>query len=476
MIRCGDFYRISFFGVGKSFSFLMVVFFGFVTTAFAQKEEETKPNIVLIIADDLGYGDISAYGSTQVKTPHIQELANGGMCFDNMFTSTAMCSPTRQQILTGIYPVRNGAYPNHSHVYAGTRSVAHYMQDAGYQTAIIGKRDFGNKASFPFTFLGGKNWDNGKGKSIDLMKAKEYIEKADKPYFLVVASNQPHVPWVRGNADAYPPKNIKVPKYLVDTPKTRQALSKYYAEVTYLDSLVGQCVDMVRHSPKKDNTIIIFTSEQGPQFPFAKWTCYDQGLKTSFIVNWLGHIKSGSRNNALTQYVDVVPTLLDVVGVDPTAIDTGNKSVKGNEDFDGKSFKKVLFSEEDSFREYVYGVHTTKGIINGSSNYPVRSVRDKKYLYIRNLNPSEAFTNIETKKGVVTSWATENKNRAEAYSHRPAKELYNIKEDPYQLNNLASLSKYENIMDKMDNKLQAFMDQQGDKGMKTEAKAGTRQK
>ncbi|WP_161554477.1 sulfatase family protein [Sinomicrobium soli] len=433
-----------------------------------------RPNIVLILGDDLGYGDVSAYGNTRVHTPHIQELADNGMCFDNMFTSTAMCSPTRQQILTGLYPVRNGAYPNHSHVYEGTRSVAHYMQDAGYRTAITGKRDFGNKASFPFTFLGGQNWDNGKGRGIDLQKAREYMEKGGKPYFLVVASNQPHVPWVRGNADAYPPEGIEVPGYLVDTPETRQALSKYYAEVTYLDSLVGQCVDMVRQSSGKDNTIIVFTSEQGAQFPFAKWTCYDQGLKTAFIINWPGRISPGSRNSALTQYVDVVPTLLDLAGVDPDTVNTGNKAVNGETGFDGKSFRNVLFDGENAFRDYVYGVHTTRGIINGSDNYPVRSVRNKEYLYIHNLNASETFTNIETRQGVVTSWKKKDRERAEAYSHRPEKELYDVRKDPYQLNNLAPLPEYEDVIRKMDRELQAFMGQQGDEGMLTEARAGMR--
>lgn len=97
-------------------------------------------------------------------------------------------------------------------------------------------------------------------------------------------------------------------------------------------------MNMVRLSPKKDNTIVIFTSEHGPQFPFAKWTCYDQGLKTSFIVKWPDHIKEGSRNTALTQYVDVVPTLLDVIGVDTKNIDTGTKDAKGYAGFDGEKF------------------------------------------------------------------------------------------------------------------------------------------
>ena len=291
----------------------------------------------------------------------------------------------------------------------------------------------------------------------------------------MVASNQPHVPWVRGDQSAYAPENIKVPEYLVDTPETRKSLSKYYAEITYLDSLVGKTVDIAEKYAENNNTMIIFTSEHGPQFPFAKWTCYDQGLKTSFIVKWPGHVKPGSRNAAMTQYVDVVPTLLDLVGVNAKSIETGVNDAYGNTGFDGKSFKNVLLDGKSSFRNYVFGVQTTQGIINGSDNFPVRSIRDDHYLYIKNLNPSETFTNVETKKGVVGSWEGVDKQRAEAYSHRPKEELYDIKKDPYQLHNLAAMPDYENVIKRMYKKLQEFMRQQGDLGKETEAKAKSRQ-
>lgn len=441
---------------------------------YAQKNDNNKPNIILIIADDLGYNDISPYGNKDIETPNLQKMANEGLSFDNMFTSTAMCSPTRQQILTGLYPVRNGAYPNHSHVYDGTKSVVHYLKSAGYKTAIVGKRDFGNKDSFPFTFLGGKNWDAGKGESIPLENAEEFVKNTDEPFFLVVASNQPHVPWVRGKSNQYPPQEINVPEYLVDTKETRESLSKYYSEITYLDSLVGRTLELPKLSKNGNNTIVIFTSEQGPQFPFAKWTCYDQGLKTSFIVKWPDKIDPGTRTKALVQYVDVVPTLLDIIGIEPNKINTGTKDAYGNTSFDGKSFQSVLLEGKKTFRNNVFGVHTTHGIINGTENYPIRSVRDQKYLYIRNLNPSAKFTNVETKKGVINSWKEKNEKRAHDYSYRPSIELYDVQEDPYQLNNLATSSGYDRIIDRMQNELDKFMKQQGDQGVATEAMAGDR--
>ncbi|WP_187774856.1 sulfatase [Pedobacter sp. BS3] len=438
-------------------------------------QAQDKPNVMLIIADDLAYNDIEPYGSKQVHTPNLSRLAQQGVCFDNMYTSTAMCSPTRQQLLTGLYPVRNGAYPNHSHVNTGTKSVAHYMQSLGYNTAIIGKRDFGPDESFPFTFLGGKNMDYGKGRDIELEKAEAYINSSKKPYFLVVASNQPHVPWNRGNPAMYPPGEIKVPEWMVNTPLTRKGLSKYFAEVTYLDSLVGVCLDIVKRSGKEENTVIIFTSEHGSQFPFAKWTCYDEGLKTGFIVKWPGHTQAGTRNPAFTQYVDVVPTLVDIAGADPASFNTGNKDAYGNSKFDGMSFKNVILGKANGFRDYVFGVQTTNGIIKGSDSYPVRSVRNNRYLYIRNLNNKEQFSNVATAAPMYQSWLkTGNEadfRRAKAYTNRPAEELYDCVKDPFQLVNLADKSEFNAVKQQLRTQLDKFMAQQGDKGVETEKRA-----
>ena len=436
--------------------------------------QEKRPNIVLIMADDLNYDDISPYGNKQVKTPNLEKLASQGMSFDNMFTTTAMCSPSRQQILSGLYPVRSGAFPNHSYVYKGTKSIAHYMKESGYLPAVLGKKHFGDKSSFPFNYLGGIA--KGKHKIASLNKAKDFIAEAgEQPFFLLVASLQPHVPWTVGDTSLYPPEKIAVPEYMVDTPKTRESLSKYYAEVTYFDGLVGRVIKMLEKSGKADNTIIIFTSEQGSQFPFAKWTCYDHGLKTSFIVKWPGKVKPNSRNLVLLQYVDVVPTLLDIVGTNPKTINTGRKDAYGNTGFDGISFKKNLLDVNQDGRDFVFGVQTTKGIHFGSESYPIRSVRNDEFLMIKNLNHTTKFSNIVVNKGVIKDWSAVNKKRAQAYRKRPAIELYDVKKDPYQLHNLAGKSKYSKVISELEIPLREFMVQQGDKGMLTEADAILRQ-
>ena len=101
------------------------------------------PNVLLVIGDDMTWTDCEPYGNTEVHAPNMARLAREGMCFDAMFTSTAMCAPTRQQLYSGMYPVRNGAYPNHSRVYDGTRSMVHHLKDLGYRVGLIGKKHFG---------------------------------------------------------------------------------------------------------------------------------------------------------------------------------------------------------------------------------------------------------------------------------------------------------------------------------------------
>ena len=202
----------------------------FSSWARAAGAAQAKPNILLILADDQTARDNGCYGHPDVKTPNIDRLAAEGMRFTRAFTATAMCAPTRQQLYTGLFPVRNGAYPNHSRVYDGTKSMVQHLKALGYRVGLCGKRHFGPAASFPFEMV-------ARGKMARFVSR----DKA-QPFCLVVTSHSPHLPWTAGDAGAYDPAKLTLPAYLVDTPETRAALCKYYAEITDFDREVGQCV------------------------------------------------------------------------------------------------------------------------------------------------------------------------------------------------------------------------------------------
>jgi N-sulfoglucosamine sulfohydrolase len=435
-----------------------------------------RPNILFIMADDLSMDDIAPYGSTQVHTPNIARLASQGVCLDNMFNMVPVCSPTRQSILTGLGPVRSGAYPNHTMIYEGIKTLPVYMQQLGYRTALIGKKHYAPESAYPFDFLGGRDHDNGEGRDIDLSKAESYIKKsADKPFFLMFTSNQPHEPWNRGNQHAYDPDKIRLRPNMIDTKLTRKRMANYFAEISYLDSLVGVCLDIVERSGQKENTIIMFATEQGNSFPFSKWTLYDQGLHSGFIVKWPDKVKPNTRNKAMLAYIDITPTLIDIAGGDPAKINTGSKDGLGKTGFDGQSFKKVLINGLEHARDYVFAEHTTRGIIQGSDAYASRSARNAKFLYIHNLNYQGKFANTVTHSQLFKQWVEKDPLRASWYEKRTEHELYDLTLDPYSLKNLADEPKYSAVKKELQEKLKEFMIQQGDKGIQTEMEAFSRQ-
>ncbi|MHC4995249.1 MAG: sulfatase family protein [Planctomycetota bacterium] len=434
-----------------------------------------KPNLVFIIADDCTYLDMGVYGG-QAKTPTLNKLARQGMQFSRCFQAAPMCSPTRHNIYTGIYPVKSGAWPNHTKVYPGTKSIVHYLKPAGYRVALSGKTHIAPRESFPFEY-------DGEFRSADPHKPNPYptIEKliteskaAGNPFAIFACSNEPHTPYDKGDASAYDPAALKLPPTWVDTPETRAQYAKYLAEITYFDAQCAALLKLLDKHGVADNTLVMAVSEQGSGFPFAKWTCYELGLTSGMIVRWPGKVKRGSRSDALVEYVDIAPTFLDAVGL-PTP-DT----------MDGRSFLGVLTGERAEHKKYTYGIHTTHGIINGSENYGVRSAGTKTHRYIRNLNHNEKFTNVVTRPGgdkadFWGSWIA----KAEAgdthaqlmtnrYQHRPAEELYDVASDPHCLNNLAADPRYAALKADLSARLDAWMLDQGDRGAPTEAAAKMR--
>jgi uncharacterized sulfatase len=427
-----------------------------------------RPNIVLLLADDMTWSDCEPYGSKNVRTPKIAKLAEQGMRFDNMSTATAMCSPARQMLLTGLYPVRSGAFPNHSQVRPGVQSIVQHLTFLDYAVSLEGKHHFGPRESFPFA----------------KRNLKRVLEKADRPFCHIIASDDPHLPWTTGDATAFNPEKITVPPHLIDTPETRRQLCQYYAEISNLDQTLGTIMQQLDAAGVADNTILIFNSEQGMTLPFGgKWTCYESGLKTAFIVRWPGKVKPGSTSSALTQTVDILPTLIEIASGDPDSIDTGCADTNGLIGFDGKSLLPILKGESDQLREHVFGVQTTQGIINGTL-YPIRSVRDNRYKLIRNLNHQQPFQNLLTPGGechdefffpLLTAAQTspQIKARLHFFQNRPAEELYDLQQDPHELNNLATSPEFDKIRQELGQKLDAWMRQQGDLGIETEKSVGT---
>jgi len=417
---------------------------------------QDRPNIILFISDDHGWADSGAYGDDYIQTPNIDRLAKQGMRFDSAFAASPLCSPSRCVIQTGLMPHRNGGHKFGTPINPGIKTVAAYFNEMGYETAHFGKFHTTPRSQFPYSYI---------NKSRETIPAVEFLSKYDggKPLFLVVCSYPPHTPWIKNTV--YDPAGIKLPPNFVDTPETRSDRVNYYSDVTLMDSFLGDILDAAENKSMNENTLFIYTSDQGANWPFAKWCVYDQGLRVPFIVRWPGKIVPGSTTNAMINLADLLPTCIEAAGG------------SAPKDLDGRSIVPVLFGRKKEHRECVFGTHT--GNENGgpgtANHFPARTIRTPTHRYTLNIDPETTFTTHITgcKSGPHylphwDSWVDKAKLNEKAraivyaYQHRPSEELYDLQKDPYEMENLAGRPEYGLILEGMRQKLSQWRRSQND--------------
>jgi len=326
------------------------------------------PNIIIIMADDLDVRQLSCLGGENINTTNIDLLASEGMTFNNMIASVAMCQPTRASLFTGLYPTGHGSYQNHKPVYNNLKSIAHYLGEVGYKVGLTGKDHMTKpKSVFPFDIIDGFEPNCVSPTDEYFLDSVRNYVSSDQPYCLFVMSINPHMPWTVGDPEEFDETKLELPEHWVDTDLTRTHFTKFLAEVCRLDDQVGDVMKLLKETGQEENTIVIFLGEQGPQFPGGKWNLYDYGQQSTMIVKWPGIVKEGARTNAIVQYEDVTPTLIDIAG--------GN-AIKG---LDGYSFKNVLRERIDTHRDVAFGIHNN---IPEGTGYPIRSIRDNHYKLI----------------------------------------------------------------------------------------------
>lgn len=411
------------------------------------------------MADDLDSRQLSTYGGQNLKTVNIDRLADQGMKFNNMIASEAMCVPLRASLFTGLYPMHHGSYQNHKPVYNDSiKGVPQYLSSLGYTVALTGK-DHSTK-TFPFQIVKGFEINCvSKTDEYELEDVNEFITTRKKPFCLFVMSINPHAPWTLGDPSEFNADKLVLPPHWVDTKETREAFTKYLAEVRRLDNQVGDIMNLVKQTGQENNTVFIFLGEQGPQLPGGKWTLWDNGQHSSMVVRWPGFVKPGSQTDAIIQYEDIVPMLIDLAG---------GKPVSG---LDGKSFLPVLLGKSDNARNYAYGIHNN---LPEGPAYPIRGIRDGRYKLLMNLLPENKYSikYMTNRKNVKywDSWFIKAENSPhdrfliDRIITRPAIEFYDLKNDPYELVNLANDTKYADIIAAYKSKLEIWMKQQGDPG------------
>jgi N-sulfoglucosamine sulfohydrolase len=432
-----------------------------LSSAFAQ----VKPNIVIFIADDLNQQDVGCYGNTDVRTPNMDLLAAQGIRFKRAYAASPMCTPSRSVMLTGLYPFRNGSQMNHFTVKANTKNLAQILQKQGYRVVISGKTDIFPLHNFPFERIGeefGKympveNRVDRKKETIHMIE-NHFKDHPEQPICLIVAPWLPHVPWFP-NKD-FDPEKLKMPAYLVDTKATRKALAAYYQSIEAADDMLGEVMQALDKTGQKDSTVVMFTSDQGAQFPSAKWTVYDQGLRVPLIVRWPGKVTPGAVSDALISLVDLTPTLVDLGGE------------KSREEFDGKSFKNVFLNKTKTHHQYIFAETSVEP--HFWYNYtPSRAIITADgFHYIRNYHPGVRFiTHIdkaEQNNFYFDTWISTAAKDSTAkfllarYSYRPPEELYDQNKDRDEFKNLVTDPAYVHTYNKLKELLDKELKQQGE--------------
>tara|TARA_R110000850_G_scaffold25755_6_gene73977 strand:+ start:126 stop:1529 length:1404 start_codon:yes stop_codon:yes gene_type:complete len=430
---------------------------------FLPSVNEAKPNFLIILGDDCTYNDIPLYGGKNARTPNLDEMASRGLTFNQAYVAASMCQPCRSELYSGQYPLSNGAAWNHSSSRKETRSLPHYLRPLGYRVGIAGKVHVRPADSFPFDKVSGfdPSCVRDPTQAHDVSSIEKYMA-GEEPFCLVIALVESHIPWVMGDASKYPPEKIDLPPNFADTPLTRQHFADYLAEITYMDGQVGDILDTLEATGKRDDTLVLFSSEQGSQFPGCKWTNWNTGLHTALIAEWPDHVPAGKRTDALVQYADVAPTLVHLAGgeVEPQV--------------DGSSFAGVLRGETDTHRQFAYAMHNN---LPEGPRYPIRSVTDGKFRYIQNLLPDELYLEKHLMGGGRLNnpyWATwmgddplknpRSYERIKRYMSRPEEQLYLTLEDPYELEDLAPDTGYGDIKTTLSTALEAWMKAESDPG------------
>lgn len=418
-----------------------------------------RPNIVFIIADDLGPNDTSFMGNGEVRTPALDKLAARSVVLERVYVASPSCAPSRGAMLSGLMPFRNGAEPNHTYVRDDVKQLPVYMKELGYEVAAIGKIAHGTDKRAGF------DYDN---RNISLEKigiVSDYLKqrKSNKPLLLMVGIKDPHVPWPDEYFPQYDPDSLTLPPQLIDTWDTRLEFARYYTDVERMDKQVAATLDAVEEYLGPD-PIIIFTSDHGAQLPYGKWNNYETGVKAPMLVSWPGVVEPGTRNKALISLVDLLPSLMEIAGGTPP------ESGYGKNQIDGRSFLQILKGQTDSHRDYVFSTNSSAS----HHTYPLRSVCSERFRYIRNVFPELNFTvqtdhNPEAQShNLWVSWieaATTDSaiaKKVRDYHRRPAEELYDLRVDPGEQRNLAGDPDYVQTLRKLRAVTDNWIRQSGD--------------
>jgi N-sulfoglucosamine sulfohydrolase len=429
------------------------------TLALAGDKKAARPNVLIVTVDDMNWNSVGAFGaSIKDITPHIDALAREGRRYERAYVAASNCSPSRVALQTGLTPQQSGATGFFYIDDADTPTIATELRRAGYVTGVIGKPTDSNPAPD-----GHRYWDVKENFGAARKYSASAISQAaarffgtatrrEKPFYLVINIADPHKPnfndaeAAASGADAFAPSRIiaedevTVPAFLPDLPGIRTDVRNYQNSVKRADDTFGGIMAALAASGLEEETLVIFLSDHGAPFPFAKSSVYDNSLRTPLVMRWPGHITPGSVEQGIVAAVDLMPTILDAAGI----------AMPEGRDYTGTS----LLRGDSPHRPYAFG-----SFDENARGYPVpmRGTIGREWAYVFNAwsGGDHALKNDDMNhasfKQMVRHAPTDPavNARLDYYLSPPVEELCHLAVDPDCLVNLVGNPAHAGVLEDM---------------------------
>ncbi|WP_215224769.1 sulfatase family protein [Echinicola shivajiensis] len=450
---------------------LLFLFFSIVATNAKDpdRKKAERPNILFLVVEDTSPYLFPAYGNTSISTPNIDFLAENGVTFDNAFSNAPYCSPARSSLISGSYATTYGTdYHRNSMVVPQEYFFPQYLKNAGYYTVNAGKTDYNitravQKVNYP------KTWDGLSGyRSDDGSQANESYnnpERGNRPFFGQFNNHTTHMSRMTSvTVDVRAPvkldmNNLLLPPHLPDLPEVRADYALHLEGVQDTDKWVGAFLDDLREKDLLENTLIFFFSDHGGCLPRGKAFPFESGMKPALIVyapeKWqhLLPAQVGSHSGQIVEFSDFGPTLLSIVG----------------EEIPGHMQGKPFMGEFAQKRKYAHAFRT-----NTEDHFdPSRVVADEQYFYIKNYTPYKRHGIKQSFQwGMPAQQAWDDfyyQGKASFpfrsyYEVKPKEYLFDMKTDPYGLNNLAHDPSYQEKLQELRQEASSHIRRSGDLG------------
>ncbi|MCD6287639.1 MAG: sulfatase-like hydrolase/transferase [Candidatus Hydrogenedentes bacterium] len=398
---------------------------------------EKPPNILWLTCEDIG-PELGCYGDTYADTPKLDALAAKGMIYENFWSAAPVCAPARTTIISGIYPPSTGSEHMRSltRLPAGFKMFPQYLREHGYYCTNNSKEDYNLEKP-------GQVWDESS------RTAHWKNRNPDQPFFAVFNNTVTHESRIRVRPHEWIHDLAKapIPAYHPDTAEVREDWAQYYDNITTMDKWAGERMDELEAAGLADDTIVFFYGDQGSGMPRSKRWPYNSGLRVAliaYIPPKYRHLapkdyRAGAKTDRLAGFIDLAPTTLSLAGIKPPA------------EFQGYAFMGEYEAKE---QPYSFGF---RGRMDERYDM-VRTVRDKRYQYIRNYMPHKIYGQYIAymfKTPTTRIWkelydqGKLNAAQSHFWETKPPEELYDLDADPDEVNNLAGSAKYKPVLEKM---------------------------